>query len=68
MAIRSSVHDPLAQNPEWEIYCEVEDDKEAVEKVRGLRPHVIVLVMSGPLVGRIECAREIRRIAPLRSS
>jgi hypothetical protein len=34
MAIRSSVRDPLARNPEWEICCEVEDDKEVVEKVR----------------------------------
>jgi DNA-binding NarL/FixJ family response regulator len=63
-AIRSSVRDPLARNPEWEICCEVEDDKEAVGKVRELRPHVVVLVMSKPLMGRLECIHEIRRIAP----
>ncbi len=55
---------PLARNPEREICCEVEDHKEAVEKVRELKPHVVVLVMSKPLMGRPECIDDIRRIAP----
>jgi DNA-binding NarL/FixJ family response regulator len=48
----------------WEICGEAENGKLAVELVQTLRPDVIVLDLSMPVMNGLEAAREIRRIAP----
>lgn len=55
---------PFSRNSQWEVCGEAENGEEAIAKVRELRPDLIVLDISMPVMNGIEAAREIRRIAP----
>jgi DNA-binding NarL/FixJ family response regulator len=62
--IRAGVRALLSRNPDCEVCGEAKNGREAVEKVQQLVPDLIVLDVSMPVMGGIEAAREIRRIAP----
>ncbi len=62
--IRMGVRALLSRNSQWEVCGEAENGEEAIAKVRELRPDLIVLDISMPVMNGIEAAREIRRIAP----
>ncbi|MGA2430443.1 MAG: response regulator transcription factor, partial [Candidatus Acidiferrum sp.] len=62
--VRESVCVLLSQNSRWQVCGEAANGVEAIEKVRQLRPDLIVLDLSMPVMNGIEAAREIRRIAP----
>jgi CheY-like chemotaxis protein len=47
-----------------EVCGEAENGKQALEKVRELKPDLVILDVSMPLMSGIEAAREIRRLAP----
>lgn len=47
-----------------EICGEAENGKEAVDRVRELRPDLVLLDIIMPVMNGIEAAREIHRIAP----
>ncbi len=49
---------------DWEICGEAANGKEALQRVRELKPDLIVLDVGMPIMGGTSAAREIRRIAP----
>jgi DNA-binding NarL/FixJ family response regulator len=62
--VRSGIRSLLDGNHPWEVCGEAENGKEAVEKVLTLRPELVVLDLSMPIMNGIEAAREIRKKAP----
>ncbi len=64
LTLDSTVQRLLSSHPGWEVRGVVANGKEVIEKILELMPHVVVFVMSGPVVVDSECIREIRRIAP----
>jgi DNA-binding NarL/FixJ family response regulator len=62
--IRSGIKTLLAGRGPWEICGEAENGREAVEKVLSLKPDLVVLDLSMPIMNGIEAAREIRQKAP----
>jgi DNA-binding NarL/FixJ family response regulator len=63
-AIRSVVRS-LLTSESVEICGEAENGREAIERVRELRPDLVLLDIVMPVMNGIEAAREIHRIAPL---
>jgi DNA-binding NarL/FixJ family response regulator len=62
--IRDGVRAVLSMNSKWQICGEAKNGKEAVEKVEKLKPHLVVLDISMPVMNGVDAAREIRRISP----
>jgi len=62
--MREGVRTILSNNPEWEICGEAEDGQEAVEKVRNLKPDLVILDISMPILSGIAAAHLIREMAP----
>ena len=50
--------------PQWEVCGEASDGQEAIEKVLELKPDLVILDLSMPLMGGTAAAREIRRLSP----
>lgn len=48
----------------WDICGEAENGKEAVDKVLELKPDLVLLDLSMPVMGGTEAARQIRRLSP----
>lgn len=48
----------------WDVCGEAENGREAVEKVRDLKPDLVILDINMPVMNGLEAVREIRRIAP----
>jgi two-component system, NarL family, response regulator NreC len=61
---RHSVRASIEQNTDWRVCGEAENGKVAVEKVRALRPDVVILDLQMPVMNGLEAAREIRLLAP----
>jgi DNA-binding NarL/FixJ family response regulator len=49
---------------DWDVCGEAENGEIAVEKVKKLKPHAVILDLSMPVMNGLEAAREITRIAP----
>jgi DNA-binding NarL/FixJ family response regulator len=62
--VRSGMRSLLDGHDQWEVCAEAENGKEAVEKVIALKPDMVVLDLSMPVMNGIEAAREIRKKAP----
>jgi len=62
--IRHSVRACIERNTHWEVCGEAENGRVAVEKVRQLRPDVVILDWQMPVMNGIDAAREITRIDP----
>jgi DNA-binding NarL/FixJ family response regulator len=54
----------VANRPEWQIICEVEDGSEAVQQAGALQPEVVLLDIGLPRLNGIEAARQIRNLSP----
>jgi DNA-binding NarL/FixJ family response regulator len=61
--IRSGVRTLLTSEP-VEICGEAENGREAIERVRELRPDLVLLDIVMPVMSGIEAAHEIHRISP----
>ena len=62
--MRRGIRALLGGEGPWEIAGEAQNGKEAVEKVEELKPDLIVLDLTMPVMNGLEAARAIRKIAP----
>ena len=62
--IRGIVRSTLQQHPHFKVCGEAENGAEAIEGVKRVRPDVVVLNVTMPLVNGFEAAREIKKHIP----
>lgn len=62
--IRHSMRLCLEQEAGWVICGEAENGKVAVDRVRELRPDVVIIDLSMPVMNGLDAARAIKAIAP----
>jgi DNA-binding NarL/FixJ family response regulator len=62
--IRRVVRSTLQQHPHFEICGEAVNGAEAIEEAKKLKPDVVVLNVSMPVMNGFEAAREIKTILP----
>jgi two-component system response regulator NreC len=62
--VRGMVRSALQQHPHFEVVGEAEDGAEAIEEVKRVRPDVVVLNVTMPLVNGFQAAREIKKQVP----
>jgi PAS domain S-box-containing protein len=63
-AVRRGIRSLLSMHEDWSICGEAGDGSEAVEKVKDLRPDVVLMDLSMPRMGGVEATRIILREAP----
>ena len=62
--VRQGLRVLLEAQPGWEVVGEAENGREAVEKVRALKPDVVVLDITMPELNGLEATRQILKAAP----
>ena len=62
--VRSGLRMLLESKPDMEIVAEAETGREAVEKVKALRPNVVLMDIQMPDMNGIEAAQRIKAISP----
>jgi DNA-binding NarL/FixJ family response regulator len=62
--VRGMVRSTLQQHTHFEVVGEAENGAEAIEEVKRVRPDVVVLNVTMPLVNGFQAAREIRKQIP----
>jgi DNA-binding NarL/FixJ family response regulator len=62
--IRNLLRFFIEHNTDWQVCGEADNGQVAVEKVRELKPHAVILDLSMPVMNGLEAAREITRTAP----
>jgi DNA-binding NarL/FixJ family response regulator len=62
--VRGMVCSALQQHPHFEVVGEAENGADAIEEVKRVRPDVIVLNVTMPLVNGFQAAREIKKRMP----
>ena len=62
--IRRSLRLCFEQRGDWKVCGEAENGAVAVERVKALKPDVVILDLSMPVKNGLEAAREISSIAP----
>jgi two-component system nitrate/nitrite response regulator NarL len=62
--IRQGIRSQLEGPPGWEICGEAANGVEAVEKTLELKPDLVVLDVSMPIMNGIDAARQIHSFAP----
>lgn len=63
-AIRHSVRYMLENHCDWEVCGEAEDGAEAIEKCRELRPDLLVVDVSMPVMNGLDASLEILKSSP----
>ena len=63
-AIRRSLRFYIESETDWEICGEAENGKVAIERVQELKPDVVILDLSMPVLNGVEAALQIAREAP----
>jgi DNA-binding NarL/FixJ family response regulator len=61
---RRGLRSLLESREDWQVCGEAVDGQEAVDRVRELKPDVVVLDVTMPRMNGLEAAREIRRQVP----
>jgi DNA-binding NarL/FixJ family response regulator len=62
--IRCSLRTYIEQNTDWRVCDEAENGQIAVEKVKSLKPDVVVLDLQMPVMNGLEAARQITSFSP----
>jgi DNA-binding NarL/FixJ family response regulator len=63
-SIRQSLRLCLEQEAGWVICGEAENGKVAIDRVQELRPDVVIIDLSMPVMNGLDAARAIKAIAP----
>jgi DNA-binding NarL/FixJ family response regulator len=64
VAIRLGLRSELESYPLWKVCGEAENGEEVIEKVLELKPDLVILDISMPIMNGIEACRQIRRFVP----
>lgn len=62
--IRQSLCELFKHEADFEVCGEAENGKEAIEKAQELRPDLIVLDLSMPVMNGLDAARVLKRLMP----
>jgi len=62
--VRRTLRTSFEQNADWYVCGEAANGREAIDKAQKLRPDLVVLDLSMPLMGGLEAARELKRLNP----
>jgi two-component system, chemotaxis family, chemotaxis protein CheY len=62
--IRHTLCELFQNQADFDVCGEAENGKEAIEKAQGLRPDLIVLDLSMPVMNGLDAARVLKRIMP----
>lgn len=62
--LRRILRDYLQQQPNWVVCGEAEDGADAIVKAQQLRPDLIVLDFSMPVMNGLEAAKHLKRLLP----
>lgn len=62
--MRRLVRSHIEANSEWDVCGEAENGLIAIERVKELRPDLVILDFQMPVMNGLEAAREIARLAP----
>lgn len=62
--IRHSLRTLLEQQGDWEVCGEAENGREGIDKALRLRPDLILLDLSMPIMNGFQAARELHRLLP----
>jgi two-component system response regulator NreC len=62
--VRSGIRNLLDGHVRWEVCGEAENGREGLAKAIALRPDLIILDITMPLMNGFEVAAEIRKVAP----
>ena len=62
--VRKGIRRVLEDVPGWTISGEAEDGSQAVQKVLELKPTLVLMDVSMPVMNGIEATRAIRRVSP----
>jgi DNA-binding NarL/FixJ family response regulator len=62
--VRKAERQTLELQDGWKVCGEAVNGREGIEKAQQLRPDVIVLDLSRPLMNGLEAARELKRLLP----
>jgi DNA-binding NarL/FixJ family response regulator len=63
-AVRSSLRTSLEQRTDWKVCGEAENGREGVDQALRLRPDLVLLDLSMPVMNGMEAARELQRLLP----
>jgi DNA-binding NarL/FixJ family response regulator len=62
--VRQRLRDMLQQHPHWKVCGEAASGTEAIQKVQGLGPDLIVLDFLMPGMDGLQAARELGKVVP----
>ena len=62
--IRQTLRRLLEKEDDWAVVGEAANGEEAVEQARKLKPDLVILDLSMPVMNGIEAAHELRRLLP----
>jgi DNA-binding NarL/FixJ family response regulator len=62
--VRKTLRQTLERQHGWEVCGEAADGREAIEKAQQLKPDLVVLDLSMPVMNGLEAARELKRLLP----
>jgi DNA-binding NarL/FixJ family response regulator len=58
--VRNTLRQTLERQRGWEVCGEAADGREAIEKAQQLKPDLVVLDLSMPVMNGLEAARELK--------
>jgi DNA-binding NarL/FixJ family response regulator len=62
--VRDGILSLLQDEADISIVAQAENGKDALEKIPGVLPHLVLMDINMPVMNGIECAREITRLFP----
>jgi DNA-binding NarL/FixJ family response regulator len=62
--VRQGLAKLLAAEPNLRVIGEAQNGREAVKKVQGLKPDLVIMDIAMPLLNGIEATRQIKKLAP----